>query len=83
MIRRQFQTMIHPAATGNRWTRTYIYDEASLIEPGKKSNRLTRRPSADRQTKPSPEPYGYDAHGNMLRMPHLPVMQWDFKDQLH
>src|SRR5262249_29516970 len=24
----------------------------------------------------------YDAHGNLLRMPHLQVMQWDFKDQL-
>ena len=25
---------------------------------------------------------GYDAHGNMLHMPHLQLMQWDFKDQL-
>ena len=25
---------------------------------------------------------GYDAHGNMRRMPHLPVMEWDFRDQL-
>src|SRR5207253_4124670 len=28
------------------------------------------------------EQYGYDAHGNMLHMPHLQLMQWDFKDQL-
>ncbi|MES2673777.1 MAG: SpvB/TcaC N-terminal domain-containing protein [Pseudomonadota bacterium] len=27
--------------------------------------------------------YNYDAHGNMISMPHLPVMEWDFKDQLH
>jgi RHS repeat-associated protein len=26
--------------------------------------------------------YNYDAHGNMTSMPHLPVMEWDFKDQL-
>ncbi|MBV9772572.1 MAG: RHS repeat-associated core domain-containing protein, partial [Gemmatimonadetes bacterium] len=24
----------------------------------------------------------YDAHGNLLRMPHLPAMEWDFYDQL-
>ena len=27
--------------------------------------------------------YTYDAHGNMTAMPHLPAMEWDFKDQLH
>ncbi len=27
--------------------------------------------------------YAYDAHGNMLSMPHLPVLEWDVKDQLH
>jgi len=26
--------------------------------------------------------YTYDAHGNMTSMPHLPAMEWDFKDQL-
>jgi RHS repeat-associated protein len=26
--------------------------------------------------------YRYDLHGNMNQMPHLPIMQWDFKDQL-
>ena len=30
-----------------------------------------------------PARYDYDAHGNMTRMPHLPSMRWDFKDQLH
>ena len=28
------------------------------------------------------EKYEYDAHGNMTRMPHLPLMQWDYSDQL-
>lgn len=26
--------------------------------------------------------YTYDEHGNIVRMPHLPSMEWDFKDQL-
>jgi YD repeat-containing protein len=26
--------------------------------------------------------YSYDAHGNMTRMPHLPLVQWDSQDQL-
>lgn len=26
--------------------------------------------------------YDYDAHGNMTKMPHLPLMRWNFKDQL-
>lgn len=26
--------------------------------------------------------YSYDQHGNMTAMPHLPTMQWNFKDQL-
>jgi RHS repeat-associated protein len=28
------------------------------------------------------ETYRYDAHGNTTAMPHLPLMQWDFHDQL-
>jgi RHS repeat-associated protein len=27
--------------------------------------------------------YTYDVHGNMLTMPHLSSMEWDYKDQLH
>jgi len=27
--------------------------------------------------------YEYDEHGNITRMPHLPVMEWDFEDRLH
>ena len=26
--------------------------------------------------------YTYDAHGNITKMPHLPFMTWDYKDQL-
>jgi RHS repeat-associated protein len=58
------------------WKRTYTYDKQSLTEPTKKSNRLSSTTvGATTQT------YTYDAHGNMT-MPHLTLMQWDFKDQL-
>ena len=80
-----FEKMKHvgtdPAHPG--WVREYNYGEPSLIEVGKQSNRLTGTFTDPTQ----PEAYssggdGYDAHGNMLRMPHLQEMRWDFKDQL-
>ena len=75
-----FLNMIHQATNGN-WTRSYTYNENSLIESAKKSNRLSQ--TALQTTPGVPvEPYFYDAHGNMTQMPHLPTMQWDFKDQL-
>jgi RHS repeat-associated protein len=75
-----FLRMIHRAEDGD-WTRHYIYDESSLIEPGRESNRLTGthlRSSGH----PLAEPYLYDANGNITQMPHLPGMQWDFMDRL-
>jgi RHS repeat-associated protein len=74
-----FLRMLHRAANRN-WTRTYSYGEASLLEPRKHSNRLTETAA---QTCPcAPERYSYDAHGNITRMPHLPSMEWNYKDQL-
>lgn len=69
-----------PAYLG--WTRTYNYSETSLLEPGKQSNRLTNTTIGAMTETYSSVGDGYDAHGNMLHMPHLQVMQWDFKDQL-
>lgn len=60
------------------WTRRYAYTQASLIEPGKQSNRL----SSTTVGNAPPEHYSHDAHGNMLGMPQLHTMQWDYKDQL-
>ena len=60
------------------WTRSYAYEEPSLIEPGKVSNRL----SSTQVGTGGVERYSYDAHGSMVAMPHLPVMQWTFLDQL-
>jgi RHS repeat-associated protein len=76
------------------WTRSYDYLEPSLIEDGnggallKTSDRLTRTTLNPAGNTPQPEAYLHDAHGNMLRMPHLgggspgPNMSWDYKDQL-
>lgn len=60
------------------WSRAYTYAGASLIEPGKQSNRLSRTTVGNA----APEPYSYDAHGNMLGMSQLHTMQWDYRDQL-
>ncbi|HEY6247730.1 MAG TPA: SpvB/TcaC N-terminal domain-containing protein, partial [Pyrinomonadaceae bacterium] len=71
-----FEKLIHQAANGN-WTRGYTYNEASLVEPAKKSNRLSTTAIGA-----TTEAYTHDTHGNMTSMPHLTLMQWDFKDQL-
>ena len=63
------------------WTRAYDYLEVSLTEPAKHSNRLSRAP-LESDTPGTAKHFGYDAHGNMTRMPHLPLMQWDYRDQL-
>jgi RHS repeat-associated protein len=60
------------------WTRNHVYGETSLIEPAKTSNRL----SSTTVGGSAAETYNHDAHGNMTAMPHLPLMQWDFHDQL-
>lgn len=64
-------------AGGGGWSRSYGYDEASPIEPAKQGNRLSRT-----QLGAVGETYGHDAHGNVTRMPHLPLMAWDFQDRL-
>ncbi|KAF3915172.1 hypothetical protein ABW20_dc0105172 [Dactylellina cionopaga] len=71
-----------PSAQGHSWTRIFSHEESSLLQPGKKSNRLTST-NVGSMT----ENYSYDAHGNMTRMPHLggtpnaQNMFWDFLDQ--
>jgi RHS repeat-associated protein len=72
-----FLQLIHRAANGN-WNRSYSYDEPSLIEPSNPSNRLSSTTVGDGTA----ELYSHDPHGNMISMPHLALMRWDFKDQL-
>jgi RHS repeat-associated protein len=69
-------------ANGGSWIRAYEYDEPSLIELEKKSNRLSCTVVHPNGQHPISEPYTYDPHGNMISMPHLPQMEWDFKDQM-
>jgi len=72
-----FEKLIHQFANGS-WTRAYAYNEASLIDSAThRSNRLSTT-----TVSPPAETYAYDAHGNMTQMPHLTLMQWDFKNQL-
>jgi RHS repeat-associated protein len=65
--------------TGNGgWTRTYSYNEPSLLEAGKSNNRLS---ATDVGGTPEGD-FAYDTHGSMTQMPHLPLMQWDYLDRL-
>ncbi|KAF1961208.1 SpvB-domain-containing protein [Byssothecium circinans] len=63
------------------WTRNYTYSDSSLLEPSKKSNRLSSTTVGSKT-----EGYKYEGsaglHGNMTSMPHLTVMDWDCRDQL-
>ncbi len=70
------QEIVHQAGSGS-WTRTYSYNQPSLLEAGEVSNRLSRT-TVGSQT----ETYTYDAQGNMTGMPHLSQIGWDFEDQL-
>lgn len=68
-------SMRHIGGAVNRWTRRYEY--------ATDSNRLlsTSLPG-DPVDGPFSAVYDYDEHGNMTRMPHLPLMRWDYQDQL-
>jgi len=69
-----------PVAPG--WTRTHVYREPSRLEPGMFGNRLSSATTGASTEVFSTAGDGYDGNGNMLRMPHLPAMEWNFRDQL-
>ena len=75
-------TMAHQVASGG-WTRRYAYNEASRIDASETANRLS---ATSLPGDPTPGPfsatYGYDAHGDMTYMPHLPTMVWSEDDFL-
>lgn len=74
-----FLKMQHNTANAgaSNWVRNYKYDEASLTETGKLSNRLSETSHGSLVGT-----YKHDAHGNMTEMPHLSEMRWDCRDQL-
>jgi RHS repeat-associated protein len=82
----------HLGAAGiAQWVRSFEYADASRIEDGsgaspmKTGNRLSRTHAGVGST---PDPYRYDAHGNLTRLPHLggadpePNLLWDCFDRL-
>lgn len=74
-----FLRMTHHAAGGN-WVRRYAYSTHGYPPP---CNRLERTSlPGDPHDGPGSAKYSYDANGNLVRMPHLPVLEWDFRDQL-
>ena len=79
-----FQQMVHQGndSSSPGWTRNYAYNEASQIQPLEVNNRLTICTVGSATETYSTNGDGYDAHGNMQRMPQLQIMQWDFRDLL-
>jgi RHS repeat-associated protein len=78
-----FASVRHNASAGN-WTRRYDYEEKSLIEPAKQSNRLTRTTVGNGINKVETYAYkeasGMDAQGCMTAINSM-AMIWDYKDQ--
>lgn len=63
--------LIHAAPGEGGWRRHYAYGEIEA------NNRLTATRVGERH-----DHYDYDPNGNLTHMAHLPVMRWDFKNQL-
>ena len=74
-------SMTHLSGRHGGWSRAYAYQEPSQIDTAAVSNRLSWT-SLQAGAGAQVYAYRYDAHGNISQMPHLPLMRWDFKDQL-
>lgn len=75
----------NPSQPGWRLCYQYAVDSNRLLSTG--DPKEANDPDSDCQSHYAPTPiypdrYEYDDHGSMSRMSHLPVMAWDFKDQL-
>jgi RHS repeat-associated protein len=79
--------MVHRSTDAEHqgWRRCYQYalDSNRLLSTGYGSEELVC-PEENRYGQESvyAQKYGYDDHGNMVTMPHLSLMEWDFEDQL-
>jgi len=69
---------------GGNWTRTYRYNNndadrtnLNIDTSAVKNNQLLATTISNNTTR-----YAHDIHGNMLNLPHLQSMMWNFKDQL-
>ncbi|MBI5145809.1 MAG: VCBS repeat-containing protein [Thaumarchaeota archaeon] len=85
-----FREVIHSGVDPSHpgWSRGYDYNESGLIVLGDynefglvnqnyENNRLSSTVVGTKT-----EPYEYDEHGNMIKMSHLHMMKWDYRDQL-
>ncbi len=63
------------------WTRSYLYNETSQLEAAKFNNRLSQTIVGA-----ATDTYRYEdsagLHGNITSTPNLPLMKWDYRDQL-
>jgi RHS repeat-associated protein len=66
------------------WTRCYQYALASnrLLSTGLLTSAAGTCATSHAATPIHPQHYHYDDHGNMTRMPHLPLLGWNAFDQL-
>ena len=67
------QSVTHASAAGS-WARTYAYVPPAVPPAG---NRLTSTTVGS-----TTEAYVYDGNGNVIGMPHLSLIAWDFKNML-
>jgi RHS repeat-associated protein len=65
----------HVAGTGS-YTRSFVYNNYPA-HPGANNQLLSTTVGANPTVN-----YSYDGHGNMLNLPPLPALAWNYKDQL-
>ena len=65
------------------WCRCFFYEEKSILEPSLTNNCLNRTEVGKDCVTGETYFYTHDAHGNISSMPHLSLMEWDYRDQLH
>jgi RHS repeat-associated protein len=77
-----FLQFIHQGTTPANpgWSRAYSYNDVSLLDPTKMSNRLSQSTTSGSSS--LVEKYTYDLLGAMISMPQLQAIAWDFKEQL-
>jgi len=75
---------LHHSKGAERWVRWYQYAlDSNRLLATRSPGEAVKLPFYVATPGGYNAKYTYDAHGNMTFMPHLPVMEWDFKDQLH
>ncbi|MEJ2456266.1 MAG: RHS repeat-associated core domain-containing protein, partial [Candidatus Thiodiazotropha sp.] len=79
-------SMSHSGGDALRWKRCYQYalDSNRLLATGgaNEIDPAAACPTPYVANSTLSQVYAYDVHGNMTHMPHLPLMRWDFQDQL-